>query len=508
MTYIYDKSGQKIYFQREGSTYGKVYDPESSGLTAFTAVPASYAHWRRLDIIEDTFDVPLPFIEKIKKYDLDALKHPSAILSGNIAPVDITFDMVAQGLEFLPMAIGKPAFSDHTESNVMTQTITCQANTAITDESYFLLDVVLVDNSIDHYLFWFDQSGTGSAPTSPIGIADSNRFEISVDGVNGDTAAKVATLVATVINTQTDVSASATGAIVTVTHDLAGAVQQGREGGTLGSTGLIFGVTVWGSTTYTVAELIDTTLPTFTIHVEQQNQTSAEDLVYDLFGCVVESITVTTAYGDQVTTYNVSMKCPYALPGNKSTNPPPKKYIQSFPAMSALQETPDNYLIMEKDAYAGTTYSHQDRTPQTVDSVVLTITNNVQFKGNISKRYMVLPVAGKREITLQIVGNTDEKELFQYFLEEFTNDGTDWMPTSASGRLFSVYKLQRDATYDYISISFYNWLCQEHNFSFVSVDDAVKTVDMTFTDGSSDSNGRIVSALTFISMIDRIVMVI
>ena len=90
--------GQKIYFQREGSTYGKVYDPESDQ-TAFTAVTATYAHWRKLDIVEDTFELPIPFIEKIKKYDLDAAKHPSAIIDGNIAHE-------SQYFEWLPWVAG------------------------------------------------------------------------------------------------------------------------------------------------------------------------------------------------------------------------------------------------------------------------------------------------------------------------------------------------------------------------------------------------------------------
>ena len=270
MTYIYDKSGQRIFFQREGSTYGKIYDPESD-LTAFTAIDADYPHWRRLDLIEDTFDVPVPFIEKILKYNLEDSKHPSAVLSGNIEPVDISFDMTAQGLEFLPMAIGPPAFSDHTETKVMTQTLTCQDNTVIVHNSYFLLDVILTNNTIDHYCFWFDVDIGGSAPTIT-GI--STFVEIVCDSTNGDTATKIAALLATAIGNQTDVSAGASGAVCTITADKAGAVVQAHELAAGGDTGITFAVTVWGSTTYTVAEAIDTNLPSFTIHVEQRNTTS------------------------------------------------------------------------------------------------------------------------------------------------------------------------------------------------------------------------------------------
>ncbi len=72
----------------------------------------------------------------------------------------------------------------------------------------------------------------------------------------------------------------------------------------------------------------------------------------------------------------------------------------------------------------------------------------------------------------------------------------------------SVYKIQRDATYDYIKMTFYNWAFDAHNFSFVSVDDAVKAIDMTLTCGSGDSNGRIITAMTMISEVDRTVIVV
>jgi hypothetical protein len=499
MTYVYDKSGQRIFVQREGSTYGKPYDPEAE-LTAFTAVPADYPHWRRLDIIEDTFDVPVAFIEKLKKYDLEDAKHPSAILSGNIAPVEIAFDMPAQGLEFLPMAIGNPAVTSHKQA--MVQTITCPANDGtISDNDYFLLDLIDGSGDVEHHLFWFDETTGGSAPTVT-GINATNRHECAIDG--DSLASEVATTVATAINGVTGFGASASGAVVTVTNDNNGAVQMGHNGAA--SPSCIFGVNTWGSTDYGTVELVNTTLPSFTFHVEQQNETSGEDLVYDLFGCVVQSITLNLTYGDQIATYNVVFKCPYAIENSngRNTNNPPRKYIQSFPAMSSLQESAQNRLLMENPD----TTTDIDRTPKTVDSIVLTITNNVEFKGDISKRYLTLPVAGKREITLQIIGNTHEKELFQYFLEAFTDDGTDWYPSSANGRLKTVYKIQRDATYDYILISFYNWTCDAHNFSFVSVDDAVKAVDMTFSDGSSDSNGRIIDDFDFVSYIDKTIMVV
>ena len=129
---------------------------------------------------------------------------------------------------------------------------------------------------------------------------------------------------------------------------------------------------------------------------------------------------------------------------------------------------------------------------------------------DIASRYMVKEVATKRDITLNIVGATQEKELFTYWQGAYVLDGDGyWRPTASAedGKLNSKFKLQRDATYDYINISFYNWLLKEHNFVFVDVDAAVKSVDMTFEDGSSDTNGRIIDSATFVSYIDRTILV-
>jgi len=506
---VYEKAGQKIYFQRE-VTYGSIYDPDSE-IDEWTIVDTDYPHWRRLDIIEDTFDIGIPNIEKLKKFDLDAAKHPSDIMDGNYEPVEITFDMTARGLEFLPFAVGAATVAS--SGQAMVQNLKCgsKTNGEITHESSFIIDVMLTGGTIEHYCFYYDVDGGVVAP-SITGITDYTVLTVS----GATTPASVATIVAAAIDLKTDVSAAvhtSLAGVVVVTADIAGAVNQAHELANEGDTGMIFGIATYGSTNYTITETVTTTLQSFTIHIEQKNNESTEDLVYDLFGCVVNSISINVAYGDQVATYSVTFKCPYGLPTTRALNPPPRKYIPGFPSMSSMQEAMNEYLIQEDgwETTAGNTSLYQvktswDRTPRQVDSVVLNITNNVEFKGDLSKRYKNLAVAGKREITLQIIGNTDEKELFQYFLEAFTNDGTDYYPSNASGRLNSVWKIQRDATYDYIKITFYNWILQEHNFSFVSVDDAIKAVDITLSDSTGDSNGRAITGFTFVSRVDRNVM--
>ena len=492
MTYVYNKSGQRLYFVREESEYGHPYDPEDV-LTKFTILAADYPHWRRFDLVPDSQDIVIPIIEKIKSFDISDSKHASAIFSGNIEPVDFTIDMEAQGLEFLPNSFGPPAFSSHTQA--MVETITCTTKALTIDESYFIIDVIVADNTVEHHVFWFDNAEDGTPPTIT-GINASNVHEMAIHGATEDS--EVADVVYAIINGVTGLTApDPAAAIITVTHDNDGAVIQAHD---LVISGCTFAVTTWGATTYTITEALDTNLPSFTIHVEQRNTTSGEDIVWDIFGCVVDSVDVSVNFGDKIVKCSVTFKTPYALENSngRNTNPPPKKMIDAFPTMLALKESAAAYLIME-----GTT----DRTPQTVDSVTLNITNNVTFKGDLAARHAVLAVAGKRDIALKIVGATQEKQLFTYWQGAYKASGTDWIPTSASGKLNSKFKLQRDATYDYINISFYNWLLKEHNFVFVDVDEAVKSVEMTLEDGSSYTDGRIIDSATYISYIDRTVMI-
>ena len=504
MTYVYDKSGQKIFFVRE-ATYGKPYDPETA-LSAWTILAADYPHWRRFDLIPEGFDAILPIIEKLKQFDVGDSKHASAILNGNIEPIDFALEMTAQGLEFLMLSCGSPTLSSHNQA--MIQKITCVAESGnISQGDYLLIDAITSDVT-EHFAVWMDTVGNGTTGKPTItGINASNVLAADISAnTPSNTAIQIADAVAAILDNDATFGApNPAAAIITVTHAASGAVQPARNGAA--TPNCSYSVSTWGATIYTVAEALDTILPSFTIHVEQANITSADSIVWDLFGCVVESIEVISNFGDKVVKYSVTFKCPYALENSNgvATNPPPKKRILGYPVMQALKEDTNEYLIQEESATPDT---HTDRTPKTVDSVTLTITNNVTFKGDISKQYLNNAFSGKRDISLQIVGATHEKELFTYYQGAYKNVGDDWYPTSGSGRLNTKFKLERTATYDTLTLSIYGWLLREHNFHFVSVDEAVKSVDMTLEDGTGDSNGRAIDSFTMASYIDETVMIV
>jgi len=510
---LYQKSEQRIYFQRE-QTYGEIYDPEAE-LTAFTSIPDDYPHWRRLDLIPEATDISVPFIEKLKKYDISAAKHPSHIFSGNYEPSEFTVEFDAQGLEFLAFAIGAPVHSSGTRA--MTQTIACTAEgvTGVVQGDYFLFDVIDSGGNIDHYGVWIDTAGDGSTG-KPV-VTGINASKMLAANISGSTPASTSTQVADAIEliiettlggggTSDITSADNVANLITLIHARSGAVQPAHDGEA--ATLFTFGVTTFGASTYTISEDVGYALPSFTMRVEQRNAGDAtEDIIYDLFGCVIDSITVNVDFGEKIVKASVTIKCPYVLENTthgRADIAPPHKGIAAFPTMSALKEATDAVLL--QSLTTATINGAGDITPKQVDKVTFSIKNNVTFRGDVSIRYKNLAVAGKREVEMNVIGETDDSELYKFWQETYKLAGADWIPNAASDNIHTTFKLQRDATYDYISLHVYNWLISNHNLHFVDVDEAVKVIDMIVTDGSADTNGRIIDSCSIVSPIDQCIM--
>lgn len=99
----YPKKEQYIYLVNE-SAYGT---PRAG--TAWTAIPVSggaAANIQRLSVIAEGVEVPLPKIEKLRKYDINAGKHPSHVASGNRPPITFTMNLECQYPVFLAYAVG------------------------------------------------------------------------------------------------------------------------------------------------------------------------------------------------------------------------------------------------------------------------------------------------------------------------------------------------------------------------------------------------------------------
>lgn len=123
------------------------------------------------------------------------------------------------------------------EDRYQVQTITCAANTsnALNNDYFFIWSG---EDAVKYYA-WFNSSAGGNDPS----ISGATGIEVAV--TNGDTAAQVATALASALDAHADFSASALGTVVTVTNSDIGWATPAQEG--LG-TGFTFAVTTEGQT--------------------------------------------------------------------------------------------------------------------------------------------------------------------------------------------------------------------------------------------------------------------
>lgn len=472
---------QSIFIVDE-HTYGEYYDPETEH-AAWTAIAAAFPYVMPVNIITDSFDYELPKILKEKLFSIGGGKYPALIANTIQEPVELSFETKMQHPVFLAYAIGTVA-STGTRAEICT--ILPVLKSSCVQDSYFLLND-LIGTGEKHYAIWIDVSGGGAKPTIA-GINASNVLQVDL---NADTTAQqVSDRMVIAINTTTSITAANGGGTtptITCTNDATGAVRDVRDSG-VAATGFTFAVTTQGSSTHTVTESTGYSLPSFTIHIEQLNAgDSGEDIVVDLFGCVVTDYELTVDYGDKLVKEAVTLKTVNFAMGVELTNPPPKVELIDPHTWVDLKESASNYLLQE-----GTT----DKTPDIVNKAVLKITNDIEFQPELEVRYPQTAMNAKREVTLQLVGFTKNRDTFDYYKDIWDNVNQRY--NSAAGRLNSKVRLERDATYDYMLLSCYNWLIEEHNHHVFSVDDRIKGLDITMTAATPDSNLRIIDSFSIV----------
>lgn len=476
---FYKQPDQSIYIVDE-HTYGEHYDPETEH-AAWIAIAATFPHVIPVNVITDSFDYDIPKILKEKIFAIGGGKHASMVVNTIQEPVEVSFETKMQNPVFLAYAIGDTA-STGTRAEI--STVTCLAKGSCVQDSYFLINDLDASGE-KHYAIWIDVSGSGSKPT----IAGINASNVIQANISGDTTdVQVATTVTTAINTTSSITATNGGgtlAVVTCTNDNDGAVRDVRDSGTV-ATGFSFAVTTQGANTHTVTEETGFDLPSFTMHIEQRNTDSNEDIIVDLFGCVITNYELTVDYGDKIVKESVTLKTVNFALGNRLTNAPAKVHLIEPHTWVNLKGT-SNYILRE-----GVT----DKTPEIVKKTVLKITNEVEFQPELESRYPQTVTCGKKEVTLNIVGHTKKRDTFDYYRD--TWDTANNRYSSASGRLNTQFKLERDATYDYMLISVYNWLIEEHNHHVFNVDDKMKSLDITLTEATPDSNLRIIDSFTIV----------
>lgn len=471
--------------------------PESVFLTPLngtivTKNPTTYPWYSQLNLIPDGIDWDLPIRLKEKIYGIGSGKHPSIIINTLQEPVEFTLDMMMQDARFLALVTGtsSTAADGNSDQDLDITCIGAGTEGALATGDYFL--IYTIDGS-GHQIcnaVWFDVNSGGGAPS----ITGATNIEVDV-GTN-DTAAQVATALHTKLEAETNYSASTGGsgiASITVhgpddTHH--GAVCDARDGAS--ATAFTFKIITNGSSTHTVTESTDTTLKSFGLHIEQTNNTAGENIIVDLFGCIVISHEINIDYDGKVITESVTIRAMTYAIGDACTCVPPAYKIDPN-TWADVVEAASNYLIM---------LDTDDKTPAIVSSIKLTIENEVDDFGDIGTVYVKFPISGKRIVTLNIIGFIQINDIWTYWYD--TWDSANDYYTNAGKRLNSEIKIQRTPSVDLWQLSVYNWFIESYNLKLFSIDDKIMGIDATFTDATPDSNGRIIDSLSISDYVPKI----
>lgn len=482
MADFYQEIDQRFFMVDEES-YGYAYDPESTS-AAWTKLVATFPHVIPVDIITESFDYEIPRRLKEKIYAIGGGKHPAMIVDTVQDPVDISLETKMQNPVFMAYAIGNST-STATGSVKEITTITFAT---VTDSSaqgkYFLVNGIDA-NGEEHFAVWLDTIGNGSTGIPTIaGIHTDNVLAADINTASdptNPTADEISAAVHTVMNNDAAFgTADGTGS-VTITNASAGAVRDARDSGVdpIGITAISVGTQ--GSSTHTITESTGYALPSFTFHIEQVNIETGDSIFIDLFGCIVTDCEIAVDYGNKIVSESVSFRSPHYAIGNLLTNPPP--FIENIEPFiwAALSEDTDEYLLQE-----GTT----DKTPTIVNKTSLKITNDVEFQPGIGVSYAKFAINKKREITLNIVGFIQDKDLLEYFLD--TWDTPNGRYDISADKLNTVFKLIRTATNDEFEIHIYNWLIEDHNNNIFNIDEGIKGIDLTLSGATPYTDKRLI----------------
>ena len=450
---------------------------------------ATFPHVIPVNVIPESFDYEIPKILKEKIYAIGGGKHPAMIVNTIQEPVEFSFEAKMQHPVFLTYAVGTVA-STGTRAEVIVITFATVTDSAAQGK-YFLINGIDASGE-EHWAFWLDTAGNGTTGKPTIaGIKADHVYAIdvslAVDPTN-PTGAEIGQAFITAADAADAYFGTPEGvaAVITVTGATVGAVRDCRDSG-VAPMGISVSITTQGVNTHTVSENPRHDLRSFTLHIEQRNDDSDEDINIDLFGCVIPEYELTTDYGDKIVKESVTIKTVNFAMGNRLTNAP--RYVELIEphTWKHLKSDTPNFLIME-----GST----DKTPAIVNKSVFKVSNEVKFHPAIGSTYVQTVTSGKRDVSLNIVGHTKNRDTFDYYKDEW--DVVNERYDSASGRLNSKIILERLATYDYMSLSVYNWLIEEHNHHVFSIGDGIKGLDLTFTDATPDSNKRIIDSFTIV----------
>jgi len=292
-------------------------------LTAAQVLPYS--------LVTDEFPVIKPKRQDEEAHGVGGGRNPNAILekqyeigAGSI-PNKCIFGLM------IPK-IGGDVTPTHTAAEVTT--ITCVADdTDSLHETYFEFDVMLAAGTIKKYFVWYDTNG-GVAPTPAPVCYGTARTGAEVSIATDTNAAAVATATQAIIDALTDISCAVDGAVLTITNDQIGAVDDSHDGAD--PTGFTFVTSTNGRTKIEI-NFHESTIEgqNFGFHV--QRVLTGQDRIVDLFGVTIgvyemtceeggiaeESVDYTIASFKAGTTDIPKMRGPDGVLWTKKTSPFP-----------------------------------------------------------------------------------------------------------------------------------------------------------------------------------------
>lgn len=232
--------------------------------------------------------------------DSVVLENQFSIGAGNIPNPAINFLMIPK--------IGGDVVITYTATEVFV--ITCIADDSKSLQNlYFEFDIQLDANTIKKYFVWFNVNAEGVEPT-PVVPYGGARTAVPIAVATDDTANTIAAAVHTAINALTDVSSVNTGApsaIVTVTLDNAGAVDDAHDV----DSGVIISITTQGRTKVVTTFDADS-YEKQNFGFQPQRSQGNYDTIYTLTGCSIAEHTLQCEH-DGV----MSEDCNYMVAGLK-----------------------------------------------------------------------------------------------------------------------------------------------------------------------------------------------
>lgn len=464
---FYDQKDQLITMINEAS-----FRTTASGAdTAIAAATTTYA----LPIVVQSADIVIPIKVREEVYGIGSGKHPSKIINKSYEPVEVTLEGSMLLGTFLGYAIGQAYTSTAAQSEIIS--VDCIADVSDSlDETYF----VIYDEAA-RFNIWMDAAEDQTFTSSP-GIGT----DVEVSFATNATAATVATAVATAVNGQADFTASVDTNINTRVNITVDATAKSTDAWDNDTNFRIFvkeqGVSA-SELAHRFLENTDYQLDSFTLHVEQR--LTSNDKLYDLVGCVVDSLELEMSQDGGFVTCRVGIKAAGIAitngPGIAQTTKPSELPIEPF-VWGDLDNsaTTTQYKFLFENA--------TERAPTSIESIKLTINNNVEFKPGIGDPTMGFVKSGKREIELNIVGFIQNKNLWDYWRGTF--DNTNEYMGSASSKMSSLLRFNRAAGTDVLTIFLHNLYINEHDSHLQTIDETLQGVNLTLRTAQPDGDRR------------------